>query len=581
MRAFAPLLHYMRPYRAAAILAPLLMALEVAMDLAQPRLLQVIVDDGIAAGDLALVLRVGAIMLGAGVVGLIGGGGCTVYAAIAGYGFGTDIRHALFASVQRLSFGNLDRLSTGRLITNLTSDVDQVQEAAITSLRILVRAPLLMVGGLVMAVLTDPPLSLLLVAISPFIVLTLVVASRRGHDLFLAVQARMDRLNAVIQENLSGVRLVKAFLRAPHECERFGAANDQLRAGATSAGSLVAGVPPVLMLFVNLGVVGVIWFGGLQVQAGRVHVGQLLAFINYLVQMLSSLMMVGMLAMRMAQAGASAERITAVLEAEPDVRDLPGAAPGEPSRGRVEFDGVELRYDGEDTAPCLRHVSFVAEPGQSVALLGATGAGKSSLVHLVPRFYDASAGRVLVDGADVRAMRQGDLRRGIGVVLQNTVLFSGTIRDNIRYGRPDATQGEVEEAARMAQAHEFVSAMPDGYDSLLGQKGVNLSGGQRQRLAIARALLCRPAVLILDDCTSAVDADTEARITRALASLPEPCTRLVVAQRISAVLSADKILVLEDGAIAAEGTHRELLASSPLYAEIVRSQLDEEAASDG
>jgi len=335
-----------------------------------------------------------------------------------------------------------------------------------------------------------------------------------------------------------------------------------------------------MMLLINLGTVGVIWFGGWQVHAGRTHVGQLLAFINYLLQMLSSLMMVGMLVMRVAQADASAERIADVLHTTPEVQDRPDATPGPTLRGRVEFDQVQFGYDGEEAEPVLRGVSFVAEPGQTVAVVGATGSGKSTLVQLVPRFFDVTAGRVLVDGVDVRELRQEDLRREVAMVLQEAILFSGTIRDNLRYGRPEATDAEVEAAARAAQAHGFIIALPEGYDTVLGQRGVNLSGGQKQRLALARALVCRPAVLILDDCTSALDAATEALVLAALAKTEHTCTRLIVAQRLGSICNADRILVLEEGVIAAQGTHAELLASSPVYRDIIRSQVGETEASD-
>jgi ATP-binding cassette, subfamily B, multidrug efflux pump len=566
---------YMKRHWLPALLAPLFMALEVAMDLAQPRLLQTIVDTGLPHNDLPLVIHTGWIMIVVGIVGLIGGVACGIFATIAGLAFGTDIRGQLFRKIQSLSFGNLERLETGRLITRLTNDIDQVQEAALMFMRILVRAPLLMVGSLIMAVLTDPQLSLLLLVISPFLILTLTVVSRRGHTLFLAVQERLDRLNVVMQENLAGVRVVKAFVREDHERARFADRNEAFMDRTIRASTLVAVVMPIMMLLVNFGVVGVIWFGGWQVQAGRTHVGQLLAFINYLLQMLGSLMMVGMLVMRVAQADASAERIAEVLASEPEVPEPVATAPLGEVRGKLEFDHVEFSYDGEEAELVLRDVSFTAEPGQTVAILGATGSGKSTLAHLVPRFFDVTAGQVRIDGVDVRELRLDDLRHEVALVLQDTILFSGSIRDNIRYGRPEASDEEVEAAARHAQAEEFITGLPEGYETALGQRGVNLSGGQKQRLAIARALLCRPAVLIFDDCTSAVDAATEQLLMQALHSPDNPSTKLIVAQRVGSVLNADQILVLEDGVIAAAGTHRQLLETSPVYREIVRSQLDE------
>jgi ATP-binding cassette subfamily B protein len=376
-----------------------------------------------------------------------------------------------------------------------------------------------------------------------------------------------------MQENLAGVRVVKAFVRDQHEIKRFRATNEGLMEQTVRAARTVAVAMPFMMLAVNLGVVGAIWFGGLQVTYGTMQMGQIIAFVNYLMRTLMSLMMVSMLVMMTARAQASAERIQEVLDSVPRIESRPDAVAAFVPRGRVAFENVAFSYDGNGGAPVLRDINFVAEPGQTVAILGATGSGKSSLIHLIPRFYDVTGGRVTIDGVDVRDIEKGVLRRNVGIALQETVLFTGTIRDNIRYGRPDATDEEVIAAARVAQAHEFISEFPDGYDTVLGQRGVNLSGGQKQRIAIARALLIQPAVLILDDSTSSVDVETEARIQDALEDVMKGRTSFVIAQRISTVLNADKILVLDDGQIAAEGTHRELLASSPIYREIYESQL--------
>lgn len=575
MKSFRALARYLRPYWLPALIAPLLMALEVAMDLAQPRLLQTIVDVGIAQHDLDLVVRVGIRMIGVALVGVVGGVGCTIFATLAAHNFGADVRDELFRKVQDLACSDLDRLETGRLVTRLTNDVDQVQEAMAMFLRILVRAPLLVVGSLIMAVLTSPTLSLLIVALCPLVVITFLVLTGRVHAFFLAIQERLDQVNIVMQENLAGIRVIKAFVRSRQESARFGKANDALMAAASRAAYVVAGMSPFLMLLVSLGVVGVLWWGGHLARAGEVHVGQILAFINYLTQMLSSLMMVGMLAMQVTRANASAERILEVLDTTPRIQDDAEPVPL-PSvvRGRVEFSHVGFRYDGEDSEPVLRDFSFVAEPGETVAIMGATGSGKSTLVHLIARLYEVTAGRILIDGVDVRRLRQEDLRQLVAMVPQNTVLFSGTIADNIRFGNPTASDAAVEEAARLAQAHSFIEALPDGFQTRLGQRGTSLSGGQKQRLAIARALVCKPRILILDDCTSAVDGATEMKILRGLRDWEHSCTRLVVAQRIGAVVAADRILVLEDGALAASGTHAELLRVSPLYQEIARSQWD-------
>jgi ATP-binding cassette subfamily B multidrug efflux pump len=567
------LIGFMAPYRAWALVAPALMALEVAMDLAQPRLLQTIVDVGIANQDGPLVLRTLAIMIGVAIVGAAGGIGCTVYATRAALAFGADVRAGLFRQVQRFSFSDLARLETGRLVTRLTNDVDQVQEAAAMLLRILVRAPLLVIGSLIMAVITSPRLSLLIFALSPLLVATFVVITGRAQKLFGIVQDRLDRVNITMLENLAGVRVIKAFVRSAHEVARFGRANDEYMREMVRASVVVATIMPIMMLLINVGTVGVLWWGGLLVQSGQVQVGQILAFINYLMQMLASLMMVGMLLIRVTRADASAQRILEVLDAEPTVQDQADANELTEVEGRIRFENVTFSYDGDGGEPVLRDVSFSVEPGETVAIIGATGSGKSTLVHLIPRLYDVTGGRVLLDEHDVRTLRQDDLRRVTATVLQETVLFTGTIRDNIRYACPDATDEQVEAAARVVQAHDFISALPGGYEALVGQRGVNLSGGQKQRLAIARALICEPAILIMDDCTSAVDATTEAAIFDALSGWPGARTRFVITHRVGSILDADRILVLDRGRLAAAGTHAELLDTSPIYREIVASQL--------
>lgn len=581
MKSLRSLSGYLKPYRWAAVLAPLMMILEVSMDLVQPRLIQHIVDFGIAHRDLGLVLRTGVWMILAAVVGVGGGIGCTIFAVVAAFRTGADLRSALFRKVQAFSFSNLDRLGTGSLITRLTNDVGQVQEAILMLLRILVRAPLLVVGSLVMAFLTDPVLALLLVAMAPLLGITLVLISRWARPLFTRVQDQLDRVNTVLQENLAGVRLVKAFERASFETQRFRVANNDLMATTVQASLLVASTMPLMMLFLNLGTAGAIWWGGVRVQQGHLQVGQIIAFINYLLQMLFSLMMMSMLLMRLVRAEASAARICEVLEVLPTVTDPPATVAPRSLRGQVEFDHVTFSYSGEAHGPVLQDISFRVEPGETVALLGATGSGKSTLVHLLPRFYDVTFGRILLDGIDIREIALSQLRRHIAIALQETVLFSGTIRENIAYGRPQATDEEIVAAARAAQAHDFIMALPDGYNTLLGQRGVNLSGGQKQRLAIARALAARPTILILDDSTSAVDLETEARIQAALEEWADAPTRFIIAQRISSVFRADRILLLDDGRLVAHGKHLELLDSCPLYRDIVRSQWGPEGVENG
>jgi ATP-binding cassette subfamily B protein len=396
---------------------------------------------------------------------------------------------------------------------------------------------------------------------------------KKGFPLFGKVQEKLDNLNTVMQENLAGVRVVKAFVRTEYEEQRFGDTNDDLMNHTIRAARTMAVTRPIMMIVINLGVVAVIWFGGLQVTYGTLKVGQLIAFINYLMRTLMSLMFVSMLTMRVARAKASADRIMDVLESEPEVQNKQGALVSFTPQGRVAFENVTFSYDGDGRDPVLKDVDFVVEPGQTIAILGATGSGKSSLIHLIPRFYDVTGGQVTIDGVDVRDVDKAALRRNIGVALQESVLFTGTIRDNIRYGRPDAGEEEVIAAAKAAQAHDFISGFEQGYDTLIGQRGVNLSGGQKQRMAIARALLTQPTVLILDDSTSSVDVETEIKIQDALDDLMRDRTSFVIAQRISTVLTADQILVLDRGQIAAQGTHKDLLVSSPIYLEIYESQL--------
>jgi ATP-binding cassette subfamily B multidrug efflux pump len=578
VKASRRLARFLARYKLWVILAPLMMLIEVAMDLMQPRLTQRIIDEGVAANDLDVVIQTGALMVGLSVIGMIAGVLCGVYAIRAGQGFGADVRSALFTKVQSLSFGNLDRLETGSLITRLTTDITQLTDAVIMMLRIMVRAPLLLVGSLILGVATSPRLSLLFIVLIPIILVVIGSIFGRAFPLFKAVQERLDRINSIMEENLQGVRVVKAFARHRFEISRFGERNDNLREANLTAMFLMVGVMPIMMLVINAGIVAALWFGGRFVDQGSMEVGELVAFYTYMVQTMFALMMVSMVAVRFTRAEASAQRVNEVFDEVPQI----GPREGQPvpfrndrSQGEVRFEHVTFRYS-PDSAPVLDDLSFVAEPGSVTAILGTTGSGKSSLVNLIPRFYDVQEGRVLIDGTDVRDIDQETLRDNIAMVLQETVLFSGTIRDNIRFGRPDASDEEVLAAARAAQADPFIQDLPEGYDAIVGQRGVNLSGGQKQRIAIARALIRRAPILILDDSTSAVDVATERRIQEALAQLDQ--TTIMVAQRISAVVSADKILVLDNGRLVAEGTHDELLKGSDVYRDIYDSQVESGAA---
>ncbi len=575
------LLPYLRPYWKEALIAPFLMMIEVAMDLAQPRLMQHIVDVGIAQLDMTIVLRTGLTMVGLAAIGLLGGVGNCVLGVRAGQGYGADLRDALYRKIQSLSFGNLDTLGTGELVTRLTNDVTQVQEVVLITLRILVRAPLLLVGSLSMMIITSPRLALLLLGLVPIVVIGLIIIIKYAHSLFSAVQEAIDGVNTVVQENLASVRVIKAFVRQDHERERFAGANENLAARSIRAERTVAAFGPFLMMSLNLGIVGVIWFGGVQVTQGQAQVGQIMASVNYLITTLMSLMMVGMLLTRVSRAQASAERLIEILDSEPVVTDAAEAVAEMPCLGCVDLENVVFAYGSDGEEPVLDGINLSIQPGQTVAILGATGSGKSTLAHLIPRFYDVKAGRLMVDHMDVREIQQRALRQQVAIVMQDPFLFSGTIAENLRYGRPEATDDEVVQAAKLAQAHDFIMSFPEGYDTMLGQRGVNVSGGQKQRMAIARALVMRPTILILDDSTSSVDVETEALIQNALNEHLTDCTCVMVAQRISTVLQADSIIVLDGARIAAQGTHRELLASSPIYQEIYESQLGDGVIIDG
>ena len=558
----------------------LLMGVVVA-DLLIPRLTQRVIDQGIARQDVGMILTTSLLMLGAAALSALFAIGNTLLSVRVAQSASADLRSAIVRKVQTFSFGNLNRIQTGQLLVRATSDVNAVQLIVQMSLRMFTRAPLWMLGSVFMLITTSTQLASLMLALIPAILGIIWFFLTTARPLFLSVQEKLDRLNQVLQENLAGVRVVKAFVRVEHENARFDQANIGLTDDNIKVMQLIAVLIPTMLVLVNLAVVGVVWFGGKLAIAGDFTVGEIVASINYMGYSLFPMMMLGGMIGPLSAADASAARIWEVLDSTPDVQNRPQARALPDVTGRVAFENVTFSYNAHDHEPVLKDVNLVAEPGQTVAILGATGSGKSSLIHLIPRFYDVEAGRVTLDGVDVRDIPLDALRTQIGVALQETVLFSGTVRDNIRYGRPAATDEEVIAAAKAAQAHDFITAFPDGYDTFVGQRGVNLSGGQKQRIAIARALLVQPEVLILDDSTSAVDVETEAKIQTALDELMVGRTNFVIAQRISTVLNADKIVVLDQGQIAAEGTHAELMVSSPIYREIYESQLGDGEAHNG
>jgi ATP-binding cassette subfamily B protein len=576
------LLSYLRPHWKAAVLAPLLMLLEVVMDLFQPMLMASIIDNGVMTGDIGHIGRTGILMITVALIGIIGGVGCTIYSSIAAMRFGADLRQDLFQHVQTFSFRNLDELKTGSLITRLTNDIVQLQTMVQMMLRIFVRSPLLAIGSIVMAVIISPKLAIILAISVPILFIVMFSLIRLTLPMFAKVQQRLDKVNTVLQENLAGMRVSKAFVRASFEKERFGRANEDYTDTAVKAQRLVAINMPILMMILNVSIIAVLLLGGKDAIDGSFEVGNLVAFINYVTQVLFALSAVAMMLVRISSAKVSADRILEVMNTESEIRSKEDAAvvPADERMGRIEFRHVSFTY-GSQSELALDDVSFIIEPGQKVAIIGATGSGKSSLVGLIPRLYDVTEGAVLVGGVDVREHDLETLRKQIGIVLQETILFSGTIRDNIRYGKPDATDQEVIAAAKAAQAHDFISKLPDGYDTMLGQRGVNLSGGQKQRLAIARALILQPPILILDDSTSAIDMGTESRLQQALAELMRGRTSILIAQRISSVMDADKIFVLDQGRLVDVGKHAELLATSRIYQEIYESQLGKEEVSYG
>lgn len=564
---------FMKPYVLWCVLAPLLMVVEVVMDLLQPALMASIVDKGLMMNDLPHIISTGGIMLGVAIIGMVGGVGCTVFSSIASQNFGNDLRIKLFEHIQTFSNRNLDRLKTGSLITRLTNDVVQLQTFMQMILRMFVRSPLLLIGSLVMAIRISPSLALILLAAVPLLFILLYVLIRLSFPLFARMQEKLDGVSNVLQENLSGIRVIKAFVRAGHEQKRFDAVNTDYTNTGIRAIRLMALNMPLMMLILNASIIAVLWFGGLQNWSGKLPVGELIAFINYVTQLLMSMMMLSNMLAFVSRAKVSGDRVNEVFATTSEITEAPSANSDVITHGRIEFNHVSFAYNRADENLVLEDISFVASPGETVAILGATGAGKSTLVSLIPRFYEVLSGAIAIDGTDIRQIGIDHLRSRIGFVMQQSLLFSGSIRDNIRYGRPEASDAEVEQAAIAAEAHGFINTLPDGYDTLLGQRGVNLSGGQKQRLSIARALLIQPAVLIMDDSTSALDAVTDARIRLLLKTQLRNCTIVMIAQRVSSIIDADRILILENGRIAAQGTHKELMAGSEIYRDIRESQL--------
>ena len=570
------LFKYLKPYMLPTLLAPLFMLLEVAMDLMQPALMSRVIDVGVANADKAYIVRTCILMFVCALLGVTGGLGNMYFSTRAGYGFARDLRSDLYRRIQSFSFSDIDRFKTGSLVTRTTNDVTQIQNAFTTCIRMLVRAPFLCIGGVVMVLVLNAKLSLVVLAAIPFLTAMIMFLLKRGRPLFTSMQEKLDRVNTVMQENLSGIRVVKAFARADHEKAKFKVANDDLCDSTMRAMMMMSMAFPLINLIMNATMILMYAFGGSMVFHGELTPGEIMAFSNYIMQILMSLTMSSFMLMFLSRAGVSIRRVLEVLNTQSDIVDGPDADAAV-TRGEVAFDHVSFAYPGQ-SGNVLSDITFTARAGETVAILGSTGSGKSTLISLIPRLYDASAGSVKIDGRDVRAYHLNTLRGAIGVALQESVLFTGTIEENLRWGDENASPEEIRHVAAIAQADPFVEKLADGYQTELGQRGVNLSGGQKQRLCIARALAKRPRILILDDSTSAVDLATEAEIQKGLRGAFGDMTVFIIAQRISSVMDADRILVMENGRVIDSGKHEELKKRYEVYREIVVSQLGEEAA---
>jgi len=563
---------FLKGYRWQVIGAFFCLLVTNAAMLVQPQFTRLIVDRGIGERNMSLVIWLALVMVVLAALRALFSFFQGVLMARTAQGIAYDVRNQLYAKIQALSFSYHDQAQTGQLMTRVTSDVDMVQRFVGQGFLMMAGAATMMLGSFTFLFVTNWRLSLATLAIVAFAFITFSALSGRIRPLFLVVQQRLSKLNVVLQENLAGVRVIKAFVREPYELERYTAANQELYDINVRIGKIFSVFMPMIFFTSGLAVLSVYWIGGGQVIRGTLSLGEMLSFVGYMMMSFFPMLTLTMIITMLSQAGASAERIFEVMDAQSEVVERPGAQDLIDVQGKVEFDGVSFRYF-EHGEMVLDDVSFEAQPGQVVALLGATGSGKSTVINLIPRFYDVSQGRVMIDGVDVREATIESLRSQIGIVFQETTLFAGTIKENIAFGRPEATTAEIEAAAQAAEAHDFILQFPDQYEAVVGERGVTLSGGQKQRVAIARALLLNPRILILDDSTSSVDLETEYRIQQALDRLMEGRTSFVIAQRIATVLNADQILVLDKGHIVARGVHEELMESSEIYADIYHSQL--------
>ncbi|PLR86855.1 ABC transporter ATP-binding protein [Bacillus canaveralius] len=565
---------FLKPYRIPVAIALLLMLTELAVELVQPLLIAKIIDEGILRENLPVVMFWGAVMVAFSIIAFAAGVTNSFYASHVSQSFGYDVRESLFNKVQSFSFANFNRFPAASLVTRMTNDVTQIQNTVFMSLRIALRAPLLVIGGVMMAFAVNVKLALILAIALPILFVFLLWLMKKGRSLFKSVQSKLDGVNNVMRENLVGMRLIKAFLRRGHEGNRFKKANQDLMEWTVSALRMMEMAIPVLLFVMNLSIIAVLWFGTVDVSTGKMQVGEVVAIVNYATRITGAFSMFSWIMMAFSRAQASAERMSEVLETEIDLYDSEHLDPSIiVEEGKLKFDHVSFQYP-ESCIPILDDVSFRVKKGETVAILGATGAGKSSLFQLIPRLYDVTSGAIYIDDHDITMMKLDHLRRKIGFVPQEALLFTGTVKDNIAWGKEDATIKEIIEAAKSAQIHETINKLPKKYDTIVGQKGVNLSGGQKQRIAIARALVRKPRILLLDDSTSALDLVTEAKLLEAIKKYP--CTTLIITQKISTAMEADHIILLEEGKLLEKGSHASLLKHSSLYRSIFQSQYGEE-----
>lgn len=568
---------YIKPYLPAFIIGPLMMIVEVIGEVVLPKLMANIINVGVTNGSAGYITGTGALMVLVALLMMAGGVGGAYFGAKAAVSFAADLRKDAFDKVQTFSFANLDQFSTGSLVTRLTNDITQVQNLINMALRMMLRAPGMLIGALIMAFVMNAELAVIVLIVIPILVGAIAVLIKIAFPKFKIMQKKLDALNSNIQEMLINVRVIKSFVRGDYEEKKFAASNEDLKQTSLGAFKTIIIVMPLMMLMMNATTLAVVWFGGRQIIVGNMQVGDLTAFTTYIVQILMSLMMLAMVILQSSRALASLSRIREILDTEVDLNDEHCKEPDKiVSSGRVEFRDVSFRYYKENKEAVLSHISFAVKSGQTLGIIGSTGSGKTTLVQMIPRLYDVDEGEVLVDGVNVKDYTLENLREGVGMVLQKNVLFSGSILENLMWGDENASMEEVRKAAQAAQADGFVSSFTGGYEMDLGQGGVNVSGGQKQRLCIARALLKKPKILILDDSTSAVDTATEAKIRESFAGELKNTTKIIIAQRISSVQEADEIMVLDDGKIVGFGKHEDLLASCEAYQEIYYSQMDKE-----